>query len=50
VRRQQEITAQQAVTMRALTAPEESVAHGQQEEEPPESTEGSRRPWWKFWR
>lgn len=55
-RRKDEIIMQQAMTMRALSAPEEpeSVTHGQQEEEPPESTEGSQtgsqRPWWKFWR
>ncbi len=50
LRREQEINAMHASNMRALSAPEEGVTHGQQEEEPPESTEGSRRPWWRFWR
>jgi hypothetical protein len=53
VRRQQEIIGQQALTMRALTAPgePESVAHGQQEEEPPEDAgapeTATARPWWR---
>jgi len=56
VRRQQEIIAQQALTMRQLSAPSEepeSTVVDSEEEEPPESTEGSettaQRPWWKFW-
>lgn len=58
VRRQQEIIAQQAVTMRQLSAgeatePQESTVVDQEGEEPPESTEGSesgtQRPWWRFW-
>jgi hypothetical protein len=51
VRRQQEIIAQQAVTMRQLSAPPESTVVDQEGEEPPESTEGSQtdtqRPWWR---
>ncbi len=60
VRRQQEITAQQAVTMRQLSAPaepDESTTVDQDEEEPPESTEGAETgtqrptgvPWWRGW-
>jgi predicted ArsR family transcriptional regulator len=44
VRRQQEIIGQQALTMRALSAPEST----------PEPAEGSQttasRTWWRFWR
>ncbi len=54
VRRQQEIIAQQAVTMRQLSAPSEApedVQRAAQSEEPPESTGGpenqSSRPWWR---
>ncbi len=54
LRRQQEIIAQQAVTMRQLSAPREepqSTIVDQEREEPPESTEGSQtgtqRPWWR---
>ena len=54
VRRQQEIIAQQAVTMRQLYAPSEPPEEAetvQEGEEPPESTEGSQtgtqRPWWR---
>ncbi len=51
MRRQQEIIAQQAVTMRQLSAPPESTVVDQEGEEPPESTEGSQtgtqRPWWR---
>jgi len=54
VRRQQEIIAQQAVTMRQLSAPSEPPEEAetvQEGEEPPESTEGSQagtqRPWWR---
>jgi uncharacterized membrane protein YccC len=55
VRRQQEITAQQAVTMRQLSAPSESdestPVDQDEEEEPPESTGGpqadTQRPWWR---
>lgn len=57
VRRQQEIIAQQAVTMRALTTssePPEETVEAETSEEPPESTEGSQttvsRPWWRFWK
>lgn len=57
-RRKDEIIMQQAVTMRALTAPEPPAPDPEntvQEQEPPESTEGSgnqsspQRSWWKFW-
>ena len=51
MRRQQEIIAQQAVTMRQLSEPPESTVVDQEGEEPPESTEGSQtgtqRPWWR---
>lgn len=53
VRRQQEIIAQQAVTMRQLSAPSESTVVDQEGEEPPESTEGPQmstrvdKPWWR---
>ena len=54
VRRQQEIIAQQAVTMRQLSAPSEApedARRAAQSEEPPESTGGpenqSSRPWWR---
>ncbi len=56
VRRQQEIIAQQAVTMRQLSAPPESPESTvvDQEEEPPTEAGGpqnqSSRPWWRFWR
>jgi predicted ArsR family transcriptional regulator len=54
VRRQQEIIGQQAISLRALSAPEESVTHGQQEQEPSTEAESpvnqSSRPWWAFWR
>jgi hypothetical protein len=57
VRRQQEIIAQQAVTMRQLSAPREepeSTIVGQEGEEPPTEAGGpqnqSSRPWWRFWR
>lgn len=56
VRRQQEIIAQQAVTMRQLSAPTEppeEPVEAEQGEEPPTSAEGSetatQRPWWRFW-
>ncbi len=52
-RRKDEIIMQQAMTMRALTAPSEAETV-QEGEEPPKSTEGSettaQRPWWRFWR
>lgn len=54
VRRQQEIIAQQAVTMRQLSAPSEpadDAVDAKQGEEPPGSTEGpqttTQRPWWR---
>jgi hypothetical protein len=54
VRRQQEIIAQQAVTMRQLSAPSESPTGDREEEEPPTEAGGpqnqSPRPWWRFWR
>jgi hypothetical protein len=57
VRRQQEIIAQQAVTMRQLSAPREepeSTIVDQEGEEPPTEAGGpqnqSSRPWWRFWR
>jgi len=56
VRRQQEIIAQQAVTMRQLSAPPESPESTvvDQEEGPPTEAGGpqnqSSRPWWRFWR
>jgi hypothetical protein len=57
VRRQQEIIAQQAVTMRQLSAPSESPEStivDQEGEEPPTEAGGpqnqSSRPWWRFWR
>ncbi len=54
VRRQQEIIGQQAISLRALSAPEYPAPDTEtpvqaEPEEPPESTEGSRRPWWKHW-
>ncbi len=53
VRRQQEIIGQQAISLRALSAPE-SPPEPVQEQEPPESTGGSQttasRTWWRFWR
>jgi uncharacterized membrane protein YccC len=59
VRRQQEITAQQAVTMRQLSAPsepDESTTVDQDEEEPQgeqregQETPAQRGPWWRIWR
>jgi predicted ArsR family transcriptional regulator len=57
VRRQQEIIAQQAVTMRQLSAPREepeSTIVDQDDEEPPTEAGGPQnqtpRPWWRFWR
>ncbi len=54
VRRQQEIIAQQAVTMRQLSAPPESTVVDQEGEEPPAEAGGpqnqSSRAWWRFWR
>jgi hypothetical protein len=53
VRRQQEIIGQQALTMRALSAPE-STPEPAEKEEPPATAEGSQttasRTWWRFWR
>ncbi len=56
LRRQQEIIAQQAVTMRQLSAPRdepESTIVDQEGEEPPTEAGGpqnqSSRPWWRFW-
>jgi hypothetical protein len=64
VRRQQEIIAQQAVTMRQLTAasperpPDERESAETVEEEPEraeprpgtsEAQEGVQRPWWRRW-
>lgn len=50
VRRQQEIIGQQAISLRALSAPQEPAAPVQGEE-PPVSSGGSetgaRRPWWR---
>jgi hypothetical protein len=59
-RRKDEIIMQQAVTMRQLSAPaesDESTTVDQDEEEPPESTEGAETgtqrptgvPWWRRW-
>lgn len=55
VRRQQEIIGQQAISLRALSAPDgpENAAPARQEEEPPESTGGPetttsrQRSWWR---
>lgn len=54
VRRQQEIIAQQAVTMRQLSAPSEmpeEPVEAEQGKEPPTKAEGpqtgTRRPWWR---
>jgi predicted ArsR family transcriptional regulator len=56
VRRQQEIIGQQAISLRALSAPQdepENVRHAAQDKEPPteaESPENQSSPWWRFWR
>jgi DNA-binding Lrp family transcriptional regulator len=53
VRRQQEIIGQQAISLRALSAPE-STPGPVQEESPDQGDRGpetaTARPWWRFWR
>ena len=53
-RRKDEIIMQQSLTVRQLSTPSESTVVDQDDEEPPESSEGSQtgsqRPWWRFWR
>lgn len=50
VRRQQEIIGQQAISLRALSAPESATVE-REEEEPPEGNGGpettTSRPWWR---